>query len=40
MKHVKYRPLAGNGMNRDTSIYVGIQSLENTGTDKRELNSN
>jgi hypothetical protein len=35
MKHVKYRPLAGNGMNRDTSIYVGIQSLENTGTDKR-----
>jgi len=35
LKHVKYRPLAGNGMSRDTSIYVGVQSLENTGTDKR-----
>tara|TARA_R110002167_G_scaffold112850_1_gene285536 strand:- start:22346 stop:23962 length:1617 start_codon:yes stop_codon:yes gene_type:complete len=35
MKHVKYRPLVGNGVNRDTSIYVGVQSLENTGTDKR-----
>ena len=35
MKHCKYRPLAGNGVSRDTSVYVGVQSLENTGTDKR-----
>ena len=35
MKHVKYRPLVGNGLNRDTSIYVGVQSLENTGVDRR-----
>ena len=35
LNHVKYRPLVGNGMNRDTSVYVGVQSLENTGTDKR-----
>jgi len=35
MSNVKYRPLVGNGMSRDTSIYVGVQSLENTGTDKR-----
>jgi len=35
MKHVKYRPLVGNGVNRDTSIYVGVQSLENTGVDRR-----
>ena len=35
MRNVKYRPLVGNGMSRDTSIYVGVQSLENTGTDKR-----
>ena len=30
MKHVKYRPLVGNGVSRDTSVYVGVQSLENT----------
>jgi len=35
LNNVKYRPLAGNGVNRDTAIYVGVQSLENTGTDKR-----
>ena len=35
LNHVKYRPLVGNGINRDTSVYVGVQSLENTGTDKR-----
>lgn len=35
MKNVKYRPLVGNGINRDTSIYVGVQSLENSGADKR-----
>ena len=35
MKNVKYRPLVGNGINRDTSVYVGVQSLENSGADKR-----
>ena len=35
MKYVKYRPLVGNGLNRDTSIYVGVQTLENSGVDKR-----
>ena len=35
LNHVKYRPLVGNGINRDTAVYVGVQSLENTGTDKR-----
>ena len=35
MSYAKWRPLMGNGMNRDTSIYVGVQGLENTGTDKR-----
>ena len=35
LSHVKYRPLVGNGVNRDTSIYVGVQSLENSGDDKR-----
>ena len=35
MKHVKYRPLVGNGVNRDTSVYVGVQTLENSGVDRR-----
>lgn len=35
MQYVKYRPLVGNGMNRDTSIYVGVQDLANSGVDKR-----
>ena len=35
MDYVKWRPLVGNGVNRDTSVYVGVQTLENTGTDKR-----
>jgi hypothetical protein len=35
MQYAKWRPLMGNGVNRDTSIYVGVQTLENTGTDKR-----
>jgi len=35
MKHVAYRPLVGNGVNRDTAVYVGVQSLENTGVDRR-----
>jgi len=32
---VKYRPLVGNGLNRDTSVYVGVQTLENSGVDRR-----
>jgi len=35
LKHVAYRPLVGNGLNRDTSIYVGVQTLENSGVDRR-----
>lgn len=35
LNHVKYRPLVGNGLNRDTSVYVGVQTLENSGIDKR-----
>ena len=35
MKHCAYRPLVGNGINRDTSIYVGVQTLENSGVDRR-----
>ena len=35
LNHVKYRPLVGNGLNRDTSIYVGVQTIQNSGVDKR-----
>jgi hypothetical protein len=35
MRHMSYRPLVGNGLNRDTAIYVGIQTLENSGVDRR-----
>ena len=35
MKHVKYRPLVGNGLNRDTAVYGGVQTLENSGIDRR-----
>lgn len=35
LRHVKYRPLVGNGLNRDTTIYVGVQTLENSGVDRR-----
>ena len=35
MGHCSYRPLVGNGINRDTSIYVGVQTLENSGVDRR-----
>ena len=35
MSHCKYRPLVGNGLNRDTAIYVGVQTLENSGVDRR-----
>ena len=35
MNYVKWRPLQGNGVDRSTSVYVGVQNLENTGTDKR-----
>jgi hypothetical protein len=35
MSNCKYRPLVGNGLNRDTSVYVGVQTLENSGIDRR-----
>ena len=35
LNNVEYCPLIGNGLNRDTSIYVGVQTLENSGVDKR-----
>lgn len=35
LNHVKYRPLIGNGHNRDTAIYVGVQTLEKNGVDSR-----
>ncbi len=35
MKYCNYRPLVGNGVNRDTSVYVGVQTLENSGVDRR-----
>ena len=35
MKNCSYRPLVGNGVNRDTSVYVGVQTLENSGIDRR-----
>jgi hypothetical protein len=35
MKYAAYRPLVGNGINRDTGVYVGVQTLENSGVDRR-----
>ena len=35
LDHVSYRPLVGNGLNRDTAVYVGVQTLENSGVDRR-----
>ena len=35
LKNCAYRPLIGNGLNRDTSVYVGVQTLENSGVDRR-----
>jgi len=35
MKYCAYRPLTGNGINRDTGVYVGVQTLENSGVDRR-----
>ena len=35
MNYMKYRPLVGNGLNRDTAVYVGVQTLENSGVDRR-----
>ena len=35
MKYAFYRPLSGNGVSRDTSVYVGVQTLENSGVDRR-----
>jgi hypothetical protein len=35
MKYCHYRPLVGNGINRDTTVHVGVQTLENSGIDRR-----
>jgi len=35
MTQCAYRPLVGNGLNRDTAVYVGVQTLENSGVDRR-----
>jgi len=35
MRYCAYRPLVGNGLNRDTAVYVGVQTLENSGIDRR-----
>ena len=35
MKYCAYRPLVGNGINRDTGVYVGVQTLENSVVDRR-----
>jgi hypothetical protein len=35
MSQCAYRPLVGNGLNRDTAVYVGVQTLENSGVDRR-----
>ena len=35
LKNCSWRPLVGNGVNRDTSVYVGVQTLENSGIDRR-----
>ena len=35
MRYLSYRPLVGNGLNRDTAVYVGVQTLENSGVDRR-----
>ena len=33
LNNIQYRPLVGNGRNRDTTIYTGVQTIENTGVD-------
>ena len=33
MSMVEYKPLVGNSLNRDTGVYIGVQSLLNTGRD-------
>ena len=33
--HVSYRPLVGNGLNRDTTVYMGVKDIEHTGDDAR-----
>ncbi len=35
MSNIMYRPLVGNGLNRDTTIYMGVKSIEHTGDDLR-----
>lgn len=34
MKSAKYRPLVGNGNNRDTAAYINVESLESNGVDR------
>ena len=36
LNNAKYRPLNGNGINRDTKVYPAVKSLEHTGDDYRE----
>ena len=35
LNHAFIRPLIGNGLNRDVSVYVGVKTLENSGEDYR-----
>ena len=35
LNHCKFRPLVGNGLNRNTGVYLGVQTLENSGIDGR-----
>ena len=35
LNKVWLRPLVGNGYNRDTKLYVGVQTMENSGVDGR-----
>lgn len=35
MNDIEYRPLVGNGINRDTRVIPGVQTLESTGIDGR-----
>jgi len=34
MPHVRYRPKVGNGINRDTTIYPNVRTVQTTGEDK------
>lgn len=35
LNHVWFRPLKGNGKNRDTKVYLGVQTINNSGIDGR-----